>query len=71
MLENYHLPGDLENQTGAFMDHYNNWHQHESVGNVTLADAYVRRDAAIFERRKKVNKLTIQNRPSNHQRQAA
>ena len=24
LLENYYLPGDLENQISAFVDHYNN-----------------------------------------------
>ena len=24
LLEDYYLPGDLEGQTGAFVDHYNN-----------------------------------------------
>ena len=40
LLENYYLPGDLENQIGAFVDHYNNRRYHESLANVTPADAY-------------------------------
>ena len=71
LLENYYLPGDLENQIGAFVDHYNNHRYHESLNNVTPADAYFGRDTAIIERRKKIKKLTIQNRRLNHQRQAA
>ena len=70
-LENYYLPGDLENQVGAFVDHYNNHRYHESLNNVTPADAYYGRATAIIERRKKIKKLTIQKRRSNHQRQAA
>ena len=71
LLENYYLPGDLENQIGAFVDHYNNQRYHESIGNVTPADAYFGRHTAIIERRKKIKKLTIQNRRLNHQRKAA
>ena len=39
--------------------------------NVTPADAYFGRHTAIIERRKKIKKLTIQNRRLKHQRQAA
>jgi transposase InsO family protein len=71
LLENYYLPGDLENQIGAFVDHYNNRRYHESIGNVTPADAYFGRHTAIIKRREKIKKQTIQNRRLNHQRQAA
>ena len=71
LLENYYLPGDLENQIGAFVDHYNNQRYHESIDNVTPADAYFGRRTAIIERREKIKKQTIQNRRLNHQRQAA
>ncbi|MDP7179421.1 MAG: IS3 family transposase [Verrucomicrobiota bacterium] len=71
LLENYYLPGDLENQIGAFVDHYNNHRYHESLNNVTPADAYFGRDTAIIERRQKIKTLTIHNRRLNHQRQAA
>jgi hypothetical protein len=47
------LPGDLENQTGAFGDHYNNKRYHESIGNITPADAYFGRHTAIIKRREK------------------
>ena len=71
LLENYFLPGDLENHIGAFVAHYNNHRYHESIGNVTPVDAYFGRDTATIERRQKTKKLTIQNRRLNHQRQAA
>jgi putative transposase len=31
LLENYFLPGALEAQIGAFVDHYNNRRYHESL----------------------------------------
>ena len=71
LLENYYLPGNLENQIGAFVDHYNNHPYHESLNNVTPADTYSGRHTAIIERRQKIKKLTIQNRRLNHQQQAA
>ena len=71
LLENYYLPGDLENQISAFVDYYNNHRYHESLNNVTPADAYFDRDTAIIERRRKIKRLTIQNRRLNHQQNAA
>jgi putative transposase len=71
LLENYYLPGDLENQIGAFVDYYNNHRYHESLSNVTPADAYFGRDTAIIERRRKIKRLTIENRRLNHQQTAA
>lgn len=37
LLENYFLPGDLERQIGAFVEHYNHHRYHESIGNLTPA----------------------------------
>ena len=71
LLENYFLPGDLERQIGAFVDHYNNHRYHESIANVIPADAYFGRDTAIIKRRQKIKKLTLQIRRLKHQRQAA
>jgi len=36
LLENYFLPGDLETQIKAFVEHYNHQRYHESLKNVTL-----------------------------------
>ncbi len=71
LLENYYLPGDLERQIGAFVDYYNNERYHESLNNVTPADVYFGRDKAIIRERKKIKKLTIQQRRLQHQKQAA
>ncbi|MCP4205474.1 MAG: IS3 family transposase [Shimia sp.] len=71
LLENYYLPGDLERQIGAFVDYYNNERYHESLNNVTPADAYFGRDKAIIREREKIKKLTIRERRLQHQKQAA
>jgi putative transposase len=34
------LPGDLERHIEAFVEHYNHRRYHESLNNVTPADAY-------------------------------
>ena len=70
-LENYYLPGNLEQQIGAFVDHYNNHRYHESLNNVTPADVYFGRDKDILREREKIKKQTIQYRRLQHQRQAA
>lgn len=71
LLENYYLPGNLEQQIGAFVDHYNNHRYHESLNHVTPADVYFGRDKDILRERKKIKKQTIQYRRLQHQRQAA
>ena len=71
LLENYYLPGDLEQQIGVFVDHYNNHRYHESLNNVTPADVYFGRDKDILREREKIKKQTIQYRRLQHQRQDA
>ena len=53
LLENYYLSGNLKNKISAFVDHYSNQRSHESIGNVTPADAYFGRHTAIIEKRKR------------------
>ena len=61
LLENYYLPGDLQNQFEAFIKHWNHERYHESLGNVTPAGAYIGRATAIIERRKQIKELTKKN----------
>lgn len=71
LLENYYLPGDLEEQIGQFIKHYNNRRYHESLGNVTPADVYLGRATSIIKRREKIKKQTFEKRRLAHQRKAA
>jgi putative transposase len=65
------LPGDLERQIEAFIEHYNHQRFHESLKNVTPADAYFGRACAIIEKRERIKKHTIQNRRLQHRKLAA
>jgi putative transposase len=40
LLENYYLPGQLEQSIGEFVEYYNNRRYHESLDNLTPADVY-------------------------------
>jgi transposase InsO family protein len=66
LLENYFLPGDLERQIGAFVEHYNHRRYHESIGNLTPADVYLGRGAAILERREAIKRKSIAHRRLLH-----
>jgi putative transposase len=71
LLENYYLPGDLEAQIAAFIDHYNHRRYHESLENVTPADAYFGRDQEILLERARIKRNTITQRRLLHQKIAA
>jgi putative transposase len=71
LLENHYLPGALEAAIGDFVDHYNDRRCHESLGNVTPADAYFGRAAAILRERRRIKEETIRQRRVLNQMHAA
>jgi transposase InsO family protein len=71
LLENYYLPGDLEAQVAAFVEHYNHQRYHESLNNLTPADVYFGRGQAILLERERIKRQTIQQRRLLHHSQAA
>ncbi|MCI2213001.1 IS3 family transposase [Pseudosulfitobacter pseudonitzschiae] len=71
LLENYFLPGDLEAQIEAFVEHYNHQRYHESLNNVTPADAYFGRAPAIIKQRERIKRKTIEHRRLQHRKLAA
>jgi transposase InsO family protein len=71
LLENYFLPGDLEAQIEAFVEHYNHRRYHESLSNVTPADAYFGRASAIIQQRERIKRKTIEHRRLQHRKLAA
>ncbi|MCW1985981.1 UNVERIFIED_ORG: transposase InsO family protein [Sphingomonas sp. R1F5B] len=71
LLENYYLPGDLEAQIEAFIEHYNHQRYHENLGNVMLANACFARDQQIHAQRAAIKKQTIEHRRLQHRKLAA
>jgi transposase InsO family protein len=71
LLENYFLPGNLEAQIAAFVEHYNYQRYHESLNNVTPADAYFGRAPAIIKQRERIKRQTIEYRRLQHRKRAA
>jgi transposase InsO family protein len=71
LLENYYLPGELEAQIKAFVEHYNHQRYHESLNNLTPADVYFGRSQAILLERERIKRQTIQQRRLLHHSQAA
>ena len=71
LLEKYYLPGDLEVQIAAFVEHYNHHRYHESLNNLTPADVYFGRGQAILQRRENTKRQTIQLRRLQHLKNAA
>jgi hypothetical protein len=59
LLENYYLPGDLENQIEAFVANYNHRRYHESIDNLTPADYFGRGQTILLER-ERIKRKTIQ-----------
>jgi putative transposase len=71
LLEHYFLPGDLEAQIEAFVDHYNHQRYHESLNNVTPADVYFGRGKAILKQREGIKRKTLEARRLHHRQRAA
>ena len=71
LLEHYFLPGDLEQQIEAFVDHYNHQRDHESLDNLTPADVYFGRGESILRNRQRIKRNTLAERRLHYQRHAA
>jgi transposase InsO family protein len=71
LLENYYLPGDLEEQIEAFVADYNHHRYHESIDNLTPADVYFGRGQTILLQRERIKRQTIAQRRLQHRQQAA
>jgi putative transposase len=71
LLEHYYLPGDLEAQIDAFVGQYNHRRYHESLGNLTPADAYFGRGQTILLERERIKRKTFETRRLQHVKRAA
>jgi transposase InsO family protein len=61
-LQNYYMPGALEQEIGAFVDHYNHQRVHESLDNLTPADVYHGRAKEIQTSRNELKEHTLRRR---------
>tara|TARA_R110001599_G_scaffold353690_1_gene595405 strand:- start:3746 stop:4630 length:885 start_codon:yes stop_codon:yes gene_type:complete len=66
LLENYYLPGDLEQRIGEFVDYYNHERYHESLNNLTPADVYYGRGQQVLDRREQIKLNTLAMRRKMH-----
>ena len=71
LLENYYLPGDLEQKIGNFVAYYNHLRYHESISNLTPADVYFGRGQTILLERERIKRDTIKTRRLQHRGTAA
>ena len=69
-LDTYYSPWELERAIGRFVEHYNHRRYHESLDNVTPADAYHGRRDAILTRREQIKKKTMARRKRQNLRAA-
>ena len=65
-LENYYLPGELEEGIREFVDYYNHERYHESLNNLTPADVYYGRGQAVLDQRERIKMQTMAARRQMH-----
>ena len=66
LLDNYYLPGQLEEEIRKFVDYYNHERYHESLNNLTPADVFYGRGQEILDRRKQIKLDTLAARRKMH-----
>ena len=66
LLQNYYLPGVLENEIQQFIHYYNHERYHESLENLTPADVFYGRGKEILDRRQKIKMKTLAMRKQMH-----
>jgi putative transposase len=71
LLENYYLPGQLEQRLAEFVDYYNLRRYHESLNNLPPADVFFGRGQTILTRRQNIKLKTFELRRRLHHASAA
>ena len=61
-LDVFYFPWDLEAAIATFVDEYNHRRYHESLNNMTPADVFFGRAAAIQSRREEIKLKTLHQR---------
>jgi len=59
LLNNYYLPGDLQEQLPHFITYHNHKRYHESLNNLTPADVYYGRGREIPDQRHAIKLNTL------------
>lgn len=59
LLENYYLPGELEDRIRRFVNYYNHERYHESLNNLTPADVFYGRGQEILDKRENIKLQTL------------
>jgi transposase InsO family protein len=71
LLEHFYLPGALEAQVGAFVEHHDHARAHESLSDLTPADVHFGRGETILAERERIKKQTLARRRLQHHARAA
>ena len=66
LLNNYYLPGELQEHLQQFITYYNHERYHESLDNLTPADVYYGRGQEILDQRETVKLNTLAMRRKMH-----
>jgi transposase InsO family protein len=66
-LQHCYFPWELEAALRDFVGYYNNERYHESLDNLTPADAYFGRKYAVVSERDKIKQRTMQKRKKEYQ----
>ena len=66
LLNNYYLPGELQEYLQRFISYYNHERYHESLNNLTPADVYYGRGQAILNHRETIKINTLAMRRKMH-----
>ena len=66
LLNNYYLPGELQEQLQQFVNYYNHERYHESLNNLTPADVFYGRGQTILDQREKIKLDTLSMRHNIH-----
>ena len=66
LLNNYYLPGELQEHLQRFITYYNHERYHESLDNLTPADVFYGRGQAILDQREKIKLNTLAMRRKMH-----
>ena len=61
-LEHDYTPWEVERAVASFVENYNHRRYHEALQNVTPADVFYGRQAAILARRERIRRRTLQQR---------